>query len=44
MTVNQYPFRTIDGREYPNLVECKWFTEEARIKRQTFNIDALEKI
>ena len=44
MTVNQYPFKTIDGREHPNLVECKWFTEEARIKRQTFNIDALEKI
>ena len=44
MTVKESPYRTIDGREHPEIVDCEWFTEKGVIKHKTFNIEELEII
>ena len=42
MTVAQYPFKTMDGVEYPEKVECKWFNED--LKHGVFHINEIEKL
>lgn len=44
MTVREYPFKTIDGREHFEKVDCEWFTENGEIKHRTFNIEELETV
>ena len=44
MTVKQYPFKTVDGREHPDIADCEWFTVEGKLIHNAFNINELEMI
>jgi hypothetical protein len=44
MTGREYPFKTIDGCEHFEKVDCEWFTENGEIKHRTFNIEELETV
>ncbi len=43
MTVVQSPFKTTDGTEHPERIECKWFNEENRLKHEVFHVNEIEK-
>lgn len=44
MTVNQTPFRTLEGKEDETKALCEWFNENGQLKSFVFNIDELEKL
>ncbi|MDE5578609.1 MAG: YodC family protein [Alistipes sp.] len=44
MTVAQYPFKTMEGVEYPDKVKCEWFNEEYHLKNDVFHIEEVEKL
>lgn len=43
MTVHQYPFKTLDGIEHPDRVECTWFDDENHLKHFVFDVKELIK-
>ena len=44
MTVKECPFKTIDGREHFEKVDCEWFTTNGEAKHKIFDINELEII
>lgn len=44
MTVRQCPFKTADGVEYPDRIECTWFDDENHLKHFVFELIELMKL
>ena len=42
MTVSAYPFKTIDGMEHFDKVECQWFNEDGLLKHYVYSVEELD--
>ena len=42
MIVVQYPWTTIDGKQFSNKVECKFYVENSLMKHGTYNLNEIE--
>ena len=44
MIVVQYPWTTIDGKQVPGKVECKFYAEDLQVKHGMYNLNEIEVI
>lgn len=42
MTISEYPFKMIDGKDNYNIAECQWFNHDNQLTHSTFNVEMLD--